>query len=506
MEEGTRRSRRAKAKVNYAKEQEFSDLEDVFQDSPDEEERSPKRGRPRSSRKNTGGDGTVMSSTLEVDDNGIYLPPKKVFTEKGYDPYLLPIRERFPFLPEYEEDGSPRIDLIVGRRPVDEKETNNDEDDEEEKLEESDDEADDESDDGGRPRRGRNRRKEKKSSPKKKERSSPVVEYEYLVKYKNRSYLHLEWKAGADLESMNKSAKGIYRRYLRKVEAGLDEEIEDPNFDPSFAEPQKIIAEDEQEITLELTDAELIQWEKEREKEMEEEEDSEPEDMDVKKESEGTNDMEMKDSEATKEEKKDDEEDELDWKEEEIDFSQLTTERLRKIVNKDGAYYPKIEGSDNPYRDGYITEPPKKPRASYLFFQCTMRSYFAQQNPDATQGQLMAILGEQWQSMSELEREPFQELSNEEAKQYDKERVLLEKAQKPNEVWQPIRRCLMVLDRLSNDSFADIFLEPVDLDDFPDYDEYVDQPMDLGTIRERLLNRKYQAPEQFARDVRKVCV
>ena len=216
----------------------------------------------------------------------------------------MPIRERFPFLPEYEEDGSPRIDLIVGRRPVDEKETNNDEDDEEEKLEESDDEADDESDDSGRPRRGRNRRKEKKASPKKKERSSPVVEYEYLVKYKNRSYLHLEWKAGADLESMNKSAKGIYRRYLRKVEAGLDEEIEDPNFDPSFAEPQKIVAEDEQEITLELTDAELIQWEKEREKEMEEEEASEPEDMDVKKESEGTNDIEMKDSEATKEEKK----------------------------------------------------------------------------------------------------------------------------------------------------------------------------------------------------------
>ena len=195
----------------------------------------------------------------------------------------------------------------------------------------------------------------------------------------------------------------------------------------------------------------------------------------------------------------------MDWKDGKIDFSQLTIERLRKIVDKEGSYYPVVEGSDNPYRDGYVTEPPKKPRASYIFFQCTMRSYFAQQNPGATQGQLMAILGEQWNSMSDLEQQPFLDLANEEAKQYDKEKFLLEKAQRPNEMWQPIRRCLMVLERLAKDGFASIFLEPVDLDEFPDYEELIDQPMDLSTIRTRLLNRKYQAPEQFARDMRKVC-
>ena len=90
-----------------------------------------------------------------------------------------------------------------------------------------------------------------------------MVEYEYLVKYKNRSYLHLEWKTGADLESMNKSAKTIYRRYLKKVNQGLDEELEDPNFDPAFAEPQKIVAEEEQELELELSDKDLLEWEKE---------------------------------------------------------------------------------------------------------------------------------------------------------------------------------------------------------------------------------------------------
>lgn len=193
-----------------------------------------------------------------------------------------------------------------------------------------------------------------------------------------------------------------------------------------------------------------------------------------------------------------------DWTEEEIDFSQLTLERLRKIIDREGPYYPVVEGSDNPYRDGYVTEPPKKPRASYLFFQCTMRSYFAKRNPNASQGELMTILGDRWKAMTEAEQQPFIELAKEEVKQYDKEKLLLEKAQKPNEMWQPIRRCRMVLDRLSNDGFANIFLEPVNTSEFTDYEEFIDQPMDLATVRTKLGNKKYQSPEQFARDVRKV--
>jgi Bromodomain len=64
----------------------------------------------------------------------------------------------------------------------------------------------------------------------------------------------------------------------------------------------------------------------------------------------------------------------------------------------------------------------------------------------------------------------------------------------------------MVLERLSNDGFATIFLEPVNTADFPDYEEIIDQPMDLGTVKKKLESKKYQAPEQFARDVRKVRV
>lgn len=229
------RARRTTAKaVNYAKEQEFSD-DDVFEDDPNDE--PPKRKRNNAS---------------AAEQEEYYKSEKPVYTEKGYDPTLPPIRERFSFLPETEDDGSPKIDLIVGRRPVGEKEDAPSEKDSPE------------------PKPRKTRRNE---SPKNEDQQQ-VVEYEYLVKYKGRSYMHLEWKSGADLESMNKSAKGIYRRYLKKVAAGLDEELENPEFDPSYVVAERILDEADQEITVELTDKELLKWETEREKEMEAEKDS----------------------------------------------------------------------------------------------------------------------------------------------------------------------------------------------------------------------------------------
>lgn len=116
----------------------------------------------------------------------------------------------------------------------------------------------------------------------------------------------------------------------------------------------------------------------------------------------------------------------------------------------------------------------------------------------------MTILGEKWGSMSEKGQGPFLELAQEEYKQYEQERALLEKAQKPNEMWQPIRRCRMVLDRLVQDGFANIFLEPVNVEDFPDYEDIIEHPMDLQTVRKKLDSKKYQMPEQFARDMRKI--
>jgi hypothetical protein len=175
-----------------------------------------------------------------------------------------------------------------------------------------------------------------------------------------------------------------------------------------------------------------------------------------------------------------------------------------RILNREGTYYPSVEGSDNPYRDGYITEPPKKPRASYLFFQGVYRAVFQKKMKGASVGEVMKELGDTWGSMSEEDQAPFIELAKEEVKEFEKQRVLLEKAQRPNELWQPLRRCLMIVDRLRKDSFAEIFLEPVRISDFPDYLEYVESPMDLATVRNKIANRKYMGPEQYARDMRKV--
>ena len=265
----TRRSTTTKA-VDYAREQEFSDANDVFEDS--DEEPAPKRkAKPRKSTSSRANAATTTTiDTVDHDDEGGYQPSKPIYTEKGYDTNQLPIRERFPFLPEFEPDGSPRIDLIVGRRPVDEKgdSKSNENLNGDGSQDGSEDEDGDSDEDGGRRKsrkRGGDKKKKKDSSPSKKIESDGPAEYEYLVKYKNRSYLHLEWKTGADLESMNKSAKTLYRRYLKKVAQGLDDELEDPNFDPSYAEPQKIVDEAEQEIVMELSDKELLKWEKERE-------------------------------------------------------------------------------------------------------------------------------------------------------------------------------------------------------------------------------------------------
>ena len=521
---GAARARRRTLKaVNYAKEQDFSGDEDVFEDEAQDEDKPPptitkRRGRPRK----------LTSTTADVhveqdDDDGGFIT-KPVYFEKGYDTTLPPLRERFPFLPEFEADGSPRIELIVGRRPV-----------VDHKIDQEDLLDDQQCDDhGGAARRAaaRHRTLQQEASPPPASKKqiggkdvtvpgSEELEYEYLLKFKGKSYLHLTWKTGHDLESMNKSAKTLYRRYLKKVAAGTEEGLEDPEFDPAYIVPQKIVDVADQERTVELTDKELIEWEREREKEIV---DDEYDDENIADGIESA----VQSAHATKEENIDMEKgtsiDRLnsalffplsqisvvletkkeEWEEDEMDFAALPLDKLRRIVNSDGPYYLVIEGSDNPYRDGYITEPPKKPRGSYLFFQGAMRSYFQKLHPKASQSELMTILGETWRNMSEQEQAPFLQLASEEAQQHEKERAMMEKAQRPNEVWQPMRRCLMVLDRLSSDGFANIFLEPVDVKEFTDYEDIVDQPMDLATVRQKLKTKKYQAPENFARDMRKV--
>jgi hypothetical protein len=162
-------------------------------------------------------------------------------------------------MPELEPDGSPKVELIVGRRLIDNGR----------KGDEDGSDVEDESVSGESQKREKLKTQENKHH----------TEYEYLIKYKGVSYLHLEWKSASDLESMNKSAKTLYRRYLKKLQLNQDENLEDPDFDPSYIQPQKIIDEDEHEIVVELTDEELANWEKQQKKDNPDESDEEDEEM-----------------------------------------------------------------------------------------------------------------------------------------------------------------------------------------------------------------------------------
>ena len=51
------------------------------------------------------------------------------------------------------------------------------------------------------------------------------------------------------------------------------------------------------------------------------------------------------------------------------------------------------------------------------------------------------MLGEAWRSTDEKGKQPYQTLAEEEVRQFAKEQVLLlEKVQKPDGAWQPLRR------------------------------------------------------------------
>eukprot|EP00590_Aulacoseira_subarctica_P008985 CAMPEP_0172436642 /NCGR_PEP_ID=MMETSP1064-20121228/71832_1 /TAXON_ID=202472 /ORGANISM="Aulacoseira subarctica , Strain CCAP 1002/5" /LENGTH=1684 /DNA_ID=CAMNT_0013185059 /DNA_START=511 /DNA_END=5562 /DNA_ORIENTATION=- len=521
------RSRRKSRKaIDYGKDQEFSD--DAFEDRESAAAavapRKPRLSMPR--RKKAADDDDDEDGSLDYATANLpaYQATGPRYVEKGYDPSLPPIRERYHFMPEYEDDGSMKVECILGRRPVQEEEKAINEDDEENSHESDDDlkedkESDSDSDEQDYSRKSpkpkRSTRKTNASNFKgKRKKASPsmaaaramlpkIVDYEYLIKYKGRSYLHLEWKTATDLAGMNKSAKSLLRRFLKKVDLGLDENLEDYTVDPSFTEPGRILDEKEEEVYVELSDKELLAWEKERETEL----DEEAEQLDQKVDSKNSEPLQEELQTLSITDVVDDgkcasnEEADADL---DLERPLMDIERIRAMANRDGPYYPVVPGSDNPYRDGYVTEPPKKPRASYLFFQSVYRSEYNKRYPDSSQAEIMTMLGDTWRAMSETEQAPYIQLAQEEAAQHEKEKSLLEKAQRPNELWQPMRRCRMVLDRLASDSFCQIFLEPVNLNDFPDYTEYVDQPMDLGTIRAKLEKKKYLAPENFARDVRKV--
>ncbi|XP_020576500.1 uncharacterized protein LOC110022063 isoform X2 [Phalaenopsis equestris] len=58
-----------------------------------------------------------------------------------------------------------------------------------------------------------------------------------------------------------------------------------------------------------------------------------------------------------------------------------------------------------------------------------------------------------------------------------------------------------ILDRLQKKDIYGVFSEPVDPEELPDYFDIIKQPMDFGTVRNRLSSGAYKDLEQFEKDV-----
>uniref|UniRef100_A0A7N9AS51 PH-interacting protein n=1 Tax=Mastacembelus armatus TaxID=205130 RepID=A0A7N9AS51_9TELE len=63
-------------------------------------------------------------------------------------------------------------------------------------------------------------------------------------------------------------------------------------------------------------------------------------------------------------------------------------------------------------------------------------------------------------------------------------------------------RCKELLDLIFQCEDSEPFREPVDLQEYPDYLQIVDSPMDFGTVLTKLTEGKYQSPIELCKDVR----
>lgn len=113
------------------------------------------------------------------------------------------IRERFPFEPEREEDGTLIIQAILGRRP-----------------------------------RKMGHRWIKTSSSLSSMESR--FEYEFLIKFKSLSYLHVQWLNASQIEAMNRKSRQALNRYLTKLDLG-ESVPEDGEIDLRFVDCPDII-------------------------------------------------------------------------------------------------------------------------------------------------------------------------------------------------------------------------------------------------------------------------
>eukprot|EP01031_Cornospumella_fuschlensis_P038599 gene38600-46925_t len=136
----------------------------------------------------------------------------------------LSIRDKFPFEPERDDDGSLLIDRILGRRII---------------------------------KTGKRWTKSSANSVSVADMTAAEAkyEYEYLIKYKNMSFLHVQWLTANDIEGMSQKSKAALNRYLTRLDKGDETANDDPEIDPSFTEIEKILDCREEEVQEVVDDA-----------------------------------------------------------------------------------------------------------------------------------------------------------------------------------------------------------------------------------------------------------
>jgi len=123
------------------------------------------------------------------------------------------IRDRFPFEAEREDDGSLIIQNILGRRPR------------------------------------KSGRRWIRSGSSQLCASDAKFDYEYLIKFKGMSYVHVQWLSATDIEAMNPASKKTLMRYLNRLDRGDLDVPEEADIEPSWTEIEKILDVREEEVT-----------------------------------------------------------------------------------------------------------------------------------------------------------------------------------------------------------------------------------------------------------------
>lgn len=80
-------------------------------------------------------------------------------------------------------------------------------------------------------------------------------EYEYLIKYRNMSFLHVQWLTANEIEGMSQKSKAALNRYLTRLDKGDATAHDEPEIDPSFTEIEKILDCREEEVQEVIDDA-----------------------------------------------------------------------------------------------------------------------------------------------------------------------------------------------------------------------------------------------------------